>query len=901
MFMRRRILKFTLIFLAATVLLSCGGAEERKAKYMERAKAFLADKNYDKSRIELKNVLQIDPKYAEAYFLMGEVDEKKQDMNNAFADYSKVVELNPDHEQAREKLARFYLMAMQPEKAKEMTDYILKKKPNDPEAKTINAVMLTQKKDLDGALRLVSEVVKANPKQIEAVAMMSAIQKLKGDTDRAIIVLVDGIAGNPKDVNLRAALAQLYIDKKDYIRAAETRLEIVALEPDVLRHRVDLAALYSQSDQPEKAEQVLRDAIKADPKDSQRYLLLADFLVAHDRPDQAESEIQRAIESYPKEMGLRFALARYYKSVKKIDLAKNIYKTIIDLNVAGPEGMQARTLLAEVLLDEKKFDEASQLVALVLKENAGDAQALLVRGKVALTRDKPDIQSAITDFRTILKSQPDSVDVLTLLAQAHQLNHEPDLARESLQKAAKAAPKDANAIIRYAQFLMSNDNDFDSTEKVLNDFLSANPDHLLMLQAKLEFLRRKNDDNGIVELLARMKKVAPDKPVGYYRAGEFHASQGKYQEALREFEQARDRSKGDFAAVEAIANVYLKTGKPEAALKELNQYLTVSPKSLEAFQLKATVLGSMNDSAGLLKVVDDLKRIFPEKAYGYSLAGEFYLRQKNYDKALGEFMAGHEKSPGDGRIAKSIVSTYLAEQKPDEAMAWLDKRAKGTPDDGYIPYLMGEVLLSQKKYDQAEVEFLKSLKLMPEIDETYIMLAEVSVRQDKPDGAIDVLKEGLEVKPGSEKLLARLASAYEVSGKYDDAILIYEQMLKKTPGMAIAANNLASILTDQKGDKASLERALQLAAPFEYSNQPALLDTLGWVYYRLNDYSRAIPLLKKAVDAAPKSSVLHYHLGMAYYKMDDKAAAKAELTRAFATEVKFAGQDEGREILKSLQ
>ncbi len=115
------------------------------------------------------------------------------------------------------------------------------------------------------------------------------------------------------------------------------------------------------------------------------------------------------------------------------------------------------------------------------------------------------------------------------------------------------------------------------------------------------------------------------------------------------------------------------------------------------------------------------------------------------------------------------------------------------------------------------------------------------------------------------------------------------------------ANNLASLLTDHKGDKASLERAKQLAAPFESSGQPALLDTLGWVYYKLNDVDRALPLLKKAVDGAPKSGVLHYHLGMAYYKKGDKAAAKDQLTRAFATAEKFTGEDEGRATLKALQ
>ncbi len=61
-------------------------------------------------------------------------------------------------------------MSSAPDKAKEMTDYILKKKPNDPEAKTLNALILVQKKDLDAALKLVSEVVKADPKQTEAIS-----------------------------------------------------------------------------------------------------------------------------------------------------------------------------------------------------------------------------------------------------------------------------------------------------------------------------------------------------------------------------------------------------------------------------------------------------------------------------------------------------------------------------------------------------------------------------------------------------------------------------------------------------------------------------------------------------------------------------------------------------------
>ena len=58
-------LKSLVLMLAASLLIACGGKEERKAKYLERGKAYFEEQNFDKARVEFKNVLQIDPKTAE--------------------------------------------------------------------------------------------------------------------------------------------------------------------------------------------------------------------------------------------------------------------------------------------------------------------------------------------------------------------------------------------------------------------------------------------------------------------------------------------------------------------------------------------------------------------------------------------------------------------------------------------------------------------------------------------------------------------------------------------------------------------------------------------------------------------------------------------------------------------
>ncbi len=99
----------TSILLAVFLLSGCGGAEERKAKYMELAKAYYEEGNYAKARIEFNNVLQIDPKSPGPYYYLGKIAEKDEDWRKAFGSYLKAVDLDPDHVDTRIRLGYMYL------------------------------------------------------------------------------------------------------------------------------------------------------------------------------------------------------------------------------------------------------------------------------------------------------------------------------------------------------------------------------------------------------------------------------------------------------------------------------------------------------------------------------------------------------------------------------------------------------------------------------------------------------------------------------------------------------------------------------------------------------------------------------------------------------------------------
>ena len=76
---------------------------------MERAKKFQQTGNWEKARIEFKNVLQIEPRNVEAGFLLGQVLEQLQDWQQAGTQYVRVLRVDPSHVDAKMRLGWLYL------------------------------------------------------------------------------------------------------------------------------------------------------------------------------------------------------------------------------------------------------------------------------------------------------------------------------------------------------------------------------------------------------------------------------------------------------------------------------------------------------------------------------------------------------------------------------------------------------------------------------------------------------------------------------------------------------------------------------------------------------------------------------------------------------------------------
>ena len=212
--------------------------------------------------------------------------------------------------------------------------------------------------------------------------------------------------------------------------------------------------------------------------------------------------------------------------------------------------------------------------------------------------------------------------------------------------------------------------------------------------------------------------------------------------------------------------------------------------------------------------------------------------------------------------------------------------------------LLGEILILKGDPAGAEAEFRLATALKPEWSTPWVNWVTMKLSQQKGEEANDILQRGLQVNPKNEELRLLYASHLGDRGQFDQAITEYETILSQNPRDLMAANNLAAILTDQKGDTKSLDRALALSRDFEQrAPNPFFLDTLGWVHLKMGHQDDALRVIQRAVAQAPQHPLLNYHLGMAHFKAGHRLEAQAHLKKALNTKQPFPGMDEAKAVL----
>ncbi|MCP4105431.1 MAG: tetratricopeptide repeat protein [Desulfobacteraceae bacterium] len=866
--MKRLKIMFFVCLLIITAGYGCTSDTKKKEAHFQKGKAYFEKGEYKSAKIEMLNAVKIDPKYFDALETLAEIYLKLGDVAGAYKSYLKLEQLNSENIDVKLKLGTFLLLGRNFDASKKRTDAVLSKDPNNLEALFLTSgILMGQERILNDILsgmaqgRKLSEVISGFEKIVKPDAGQEpAYAKLKeeGNTDEAKRNL-EQLIGQERGKKLNEAVSVfekiLSIDNKqarahkgmagalvlmgEYDEAAKKLKDAVNVDPKAVKPRLDLFRFYMRKKEFDLAEAEIREAIKSDPENTQLYVILGNYYVSRKDMDSAEKTFQDAIKADPGNIDLQIALGfLYYKKG-----------------------------------DKKKAEET---------------------------------------YLKAIKTAPEDIKPYMAAARFYEVTDNGDKALSMYKKSLELQSDDNLKIMvmnSMAKFYLKN-RKADDAEQYISKILKKRPNHFPTLSLKGELLVFNRKFPEAIDVFEKLLKEEPGVERYLYFKGVAHVGKGDVRQAKECLEEVVKGNPKHVKAKLLLGDIYIRSGKYELAQKESDGVLAIIkdknvPEKYQAYMIQG-------NSCMYRKQADKAEAAFKSAIKAnkdnpavYYRLGLLYRSQKKYGLAMSNFEKAMAIKPSLMDVFTNVIFIHAAKKEFDPAIKKCDEqmeRVKEVPAAlSIIHNLKGELFLGKNKKTEAEESFKKAIELNPNSMRAYYALARLYLVSKKEDKAIEQFKAALGKKPNQVGPHMLLGIIYETKKDFESAEKHYNEALKIKPDFAVAANNLAYLLAEQDKD---LNIALGHAqkAKEALHEEPGVMDTLGWVYYKKGFYDRAIMELEESVKKFEKeNATVYYHLGMAYFKKGNKKNAKQALEKALSLDKKFDGADEAEKALSEIR
>jgi len=789
------------VLVCSFTLSGCGGADARRSNHMERGNEYFAQGNYDKARVEFRNALQVAPNDVEARFMTARVAEKLGNLNEAAQLYQATIDDNPENYQARAALGRLYVFSGVPEKAKELVEPALVKHPDDPALLTVRGAARVQLKDREGALADAQKALRIKPDDENAAALLASLYRQSGEPGKAAELINSTLERVPKSVDLRQVLASLYATMGEQDLAEEQLRKVIEQEPKELRYRAQLVGAYLGAKKVDQAEQVLLDAIKAMPDNSAAKIAYVDFLSSQRTPERAMAAMRDFVTREPKNYELQFGLGALQQRYNRTDDALVTYNKILAANKEGVQAINARLRIAAIDVAARRFDNASRLVAEVIKENPRDNDALILRGNIALEKNDP--AAAIADLRAVLRDQPRAVGLLRTLARAHIANGEAALAEESLRTAMEAAPADTAVRVELGQ-LLSQSGRGEQAVALLEEAVKQKPDSVPAREALVRAYIAANDLESARRAAEDLKLAGPTLATGPFLSGMVAYAQHRYEDAQRELDKALELQPNAMDALTAITRLDIDRGRTPQAVARLQARIAADPKNPLVSNMLGEVFVGAKEPAKAVDVLSQTIQTAPKWWLPYRNLALAKLAQKDQAGAVAAYETGIQATNHQPTLMIDLAGLYEQLGRVDDAIKQYEDLHQRNPRLEVAANNLAMLLITYRK-DQSSLDRARDLSAPFATSNVGAYLDThgwVRFKRGEVNQALPVLERAAAQSPNSKVLLFHLGMAQYKAGDRDRAIHSLERALDggaKFSGADEARTTLATLKGSARG------------------------------------------------------------------------------------------------------
>lgn len=257
---------------------------------------------------------------------------------------------------------------------------------------------------------------------------------------------------------------------------------------------------------------------------------------------------------------------------------------------------------------------------------------------------------------------------------------------------------------------------------------------------------------------------------------------------------------------------------------------------------------------------------------GDAQAAERYLRRH---VELGQHKEEEGEQDADASKALMLLS-QIAEERGDldGALAWLDKMDSADPRIALTSQLKRAHLTSKKGDLEGALKQLRGIAAVDPAEQAEVAQTEGQLLRDAGRGAeaYALLSDAIKKFPDSPDLLYDFALAAEKQGKPQEMEAALRKVIEAVPDNHHAYNALGYSLAE-RGERldeayALVEKALSMAP-----GDPYIMDSMGWVQFRMGRLKDAEQTLRRAY-ALRNDAEIAVHLGEVLWQQGERAEAQ---------------------------
>jgi tetratricopeptide (TPR) repeat protein len=581
-----------------------------------------------------------------------------------------------------------------------------------------------------------------------------------------------------------------------------------------------------------------------------------------------------------------YSLAHMYADLASQNgSADYIKKAIENYKLAIKEDPETPLLseeLSDLYIQTGRLREAQSDAEEALKANPNDLNAHRMLGRIYTRQigdsqehrvDEAMLKKSIEEYKKITELDPKDTDSWLMLGRLYKVSQSSVEAQNAYKKALEIDPDSEDALTGLAM-VYADLGDTSKAADLLKQLAARNPTPR-SLQALAAAYEQMHEYGLAAETLRRTLELNPPNAAELKRllAIDLRKAQ-QFQEALKVYQELVTEEPSDAESYLRMSNIYTQLRDYTKARETEDKARAIEPNNLEVRYHAVEILdaeGKMPEAIAALKEILDTTA---KKNYGKEERG---IRAELLGRLAGLYSSNDQTEPAvetlrqiaeldheqDAGIEARIIVTYRLGRDLAKAKKEADVALKRWPDDRPLQVSHAEVLADMGQTDAAAAEMKKLLDGKNDRETYYDLAAAVYDRGRKFDEEAKALDAAEKLSTSKEEKIDiwfQRGAMYEKMKKSDLAEAEFRKIIEVKADYAPALNYLGYMLADRN---VKLQEALALitkALDLDPTSG-AYLDSLGWVYFKLNRLPEAEENLRMALLRTPRDGTVHDHMG----------------------------------------